>query len=90
MIYSKRYVPHVMPLTYSCNNNVESEKSTNYSNLFSCLLVVMKNNELVMNNYYARPTGVIIVPEVNGVNKNSSGRRSRSRSDGNDSEHGQR
>ena len=43
-----------------------------------------------MNNYYARPTGVIIVPEVNGVNKNSSGRRSRSRSDGNDSERCQR
>ena len=36
-----------------------------YSQLISCLLVVEQNNELLMKNHEARPTGYAPFPEVN-------------------------
>ena len=36
-----------------------------YSQLISCLLVAEQNNELLMKNYEARPTGYAPFPEVN-------------------------
>ncbi|XP_058727029.1 uncharacterized protein LOC131598447 [Vicia villosa] len=36
-----------------------------YSDLISCLLVAEKNNELLMKNHEARPTGTTPFPEVN-------------------------
>lgn len=43
---------------------------TKYSELISCLLVAEQNNELLMKNYQARPTGSTQFPEANGVNFN--------------------
>ena len=36
-----------------------------YSQLISCLLVAEQNNELLMKNHEARPTGSAPFPEVN-------------------------
>ena len=39
-----------------------------YSELISCLLVVEKNNELLMKNHQSHPTGLVTFPEVNVTN----------------------
>ena len=39
-----------------------------YSELISCLLVAKQNNELLMKNHEARPTGSAPFPEVNATN----------------------
>ena len=38
-----------------------------YSKLISCLLVAEQNNELLMKNHEARPTGSAPFPEVNAA-----------------------
>ena len=38
-----------------------------YSELISCLLVAEQNNELLMKNHEARPTGSAPFPEVNAA-----------------------
>lgn len=40
---------------------------TKYSELIACLLVAEKNNELLMKNHQARPTGTVAIPEVNST-----------------------
>ncbi|XP_031094288.1 uncharacterized protein LOC116010051 [Ipomoea triloba] len=44
---------------------------TKYSQLISCLLVAEQNNELLLKNHEARPTGSIPFPEVNSVSNNN-------------------
>ena len=41
-----------------------------YSELISCLLVAEQNNELLMKNHEARPTGSTPFPAVNAVTYN--------------------
>ncbi|XP_022861047.1 uncharacterized protein LOC111381493 [Olea europaea var. sylvestris] len=38
-----------------------------YSKLISCMLVTEQNNELLMKNHGLRPTGSVLLPEVNGI-----------------------
>ena len=42
-----------------------------YSELISCLLVAERNNELLLKNHEARPTGAAPFFEVNVANHNS-------------------
>ncbi|KAI3754346.1 hypothetical protein L1987_54128 [Smallanthus sonchifolius] len=46
------------------------QKFKRYSDLNSFLLVAEKNNELLMKNHEARPTGSLAFPEANAVNNN--------------------
>ncbi|KAL8117671.1 hypothetical protein AgCh_015521 [Apium graveolens] len=46
---------------------------TKYSELISVLLIAEQNNELLMKNYQARPTGSTPFPEVNVVTSNEFG-----------------
>ncbi|XP_022013731.1 uncharacterized protein LOC110913194 [Helianthus annuus] len=43
------------------------QKFQRYSDLNSFLLVAEKNNELLMKNHQARPTGSLAIPEANAV-----------------------
>nr|XP_017239229.1 PREDICTED: uncharacterized protein LOC108212006 [Daucus carota subsp. sativus] len=47
---------------------------TKYSELISVLLLAEQNNELLMKNHQARPTGSTPFPEVNAVTNNDFGR----------------
>lgn len=54
-----------------------------YSDLISCLLVAEQNNELLMKNHEARPTGATAFPEVNASQHNPFGQgRGRGRNNG--------
>ncbi|XP_031096930.1 uncharacterized protein LOC116001183 [Ipomoea triloba] len=53
---------------------------TKYSQLISCLLVAEQNNELLLKNHEARPTGSIPFPEVNSVSYNNNNAKGRGRS----------
>ncbi|XP_031105306.1 uncharacterized protein LOC116010169 [Ipomoea triloba] len=59
-----------------------------YSQLISCLLVAEQNNELLMKNHEARPTGSIPFPEANGVSYNNENTRGRGRGRGRGQNHG--
>lgn len=64
-----------------------------YSNLISCLLVAEQNNELLMKNHEARPTGATAFPEVNASQHNPFGQgrgrgRGRGRGHGRNNGHG--
>ena len=63
-------------------------KFTKYSKLISCLLVAKKNNELLMKNHQARPTGVVAVLEVNDVDNHKHNRDGRGRNNEPDQGHG--
>ncbi|XP_074353069.1 uncharacterized protein LOC141692223 [Apium graveolens] len=54
-------------------SNIESKDSQ--SELISVLLLVEQNNEILMKNHEARPTGSIPFPEANVVTSNEFGRR---------------
>ena len=71
-----------MPRICSYSSNIESASSQN-SELISCLLVVEKNNELLLKNHQSRPTSSIPFTELNGVSfKRNGGNKGRGRGRG--------